>query len=171
MKTPTALEIRVAKALYKLGATQAKMAELIGTHRRRVPRILVAAGLEPRKRGWLSDSGRRSRIAAGRARRGKPVSPDRRAKISATKLAQGDKTARGIKMHDGYLVYTRGPNRDRGVHRVLMEKRLGRKLRRDEHVHHVDGNRANNTFSNLRVMTNAEHAALHGELQKWRQKA
>jgi len=42
-----------------------------------------------------------------------------------------------------------------------MERHLGRRLNRDEAVHHIDGNRDNNDIDNLRLMTNSEHAKLH----------
>jgi hypothetical protein len=49
----------------------------------------------------------------------------------------------------------------RHEHRVVMERILGRPLRSDEVVHHVDGNKRNNDPSNLRLMTQSEHIALH----------
>lgn len=49
----------------------------------------------------------------------------------------------------------------RHQHRVVMERELGRKLRKGEIVHHIDHNKKNNSPSNLMVMTQAEHARLH----------
>lgn len=46
-------------------------------------------------------------------------------------------------------------------HRLVAEKKLGRKLRRGEIVHHVDENPLNNVPSNLEVMTRAEHRLEH----------
>jgi hypothetical protein len=40
-----------------------------------------------------------------------------------------------------------------------MEILLGRRLRRDEHVHHLDGNRLNNLPSNLQVLSASAHMA------------
>jgi hypothetical protein len=50
----------------------------------------------------------------------------------------------------------------RHQHRVVAEQMLGRPLRSDEVVHHIDENKRNNDPSNLRVMTQAEHMREHG---------
>lgn len=47
------------------------------------------------------------------------------------------------------------------VHRFLAEILVGRPLEEDEHVHHIDGNRINNEFSNLQVLSASEHSILH----------
>lgn len=57
-------------------------------------------------------------------------------------------------------------------HRVVMEQKLGRLLRRGEVVHHLDGNRANNHPDNLEVYeNNALHLAetLAGQRPNWSQ--
>lgn len=159
----TAKELAVVKLMHKNGATMLEIQKRLQTHHRRLVRMLELAGLPLRPVGSLTPEGRAAIAAASRGRRGEKRSDETRAKVGAAKLAQGEKTARGIKPHDGYLVYTRGPNRDRGVHRVLMENKLGRKLERGEHVHHVDHARANNSDSNLRIMTASEHTALHNK--------
>ena len=38
-------------------------------------------------------------------------------------------------------------------HRIVAEKMLGRKLKKDEVVHHIDGNKRNNDESNLMIVT------------------
>lgn len=68
---------------------------------------------------------------------------------------------------NGYLYFSDGEHPlsyDNGIvyyHRHIASVDAGRWLSGDEHVHHVDGDRLNNDPSNLEVMTNAEHAALH----------
>ncbi|MFE6846560.1 HNH endonuclease signature motif containing protein [Streptomyces sp. NPDC057686] len=49
-------------------------------------------------------------------------------------------------------------------HRVVAEMTIGRGLETWEHVHHMDGDRANNSPDNLSVMTNAEHQRFHDHL-------
>ncbi len=46
-------------------------------------------------------------------------------------------------------------------HIYLMEQLLKRKLLPNEVVHHIDGNRANNLFTNLQLMNRSEHSTLH----------
>lgn len=47
------------------------------------------------------------------------------------------------------------------THRIVAEQMLGRSLKADEVVHHIDGNKRNNDPSNLMVMTQSEHCRLH----------
>jgi hypothetical protein len=46
------------------------------------------------------------------------------------------------------------------LHRHLMEQHLGRKLSRDEHVHHINGDHRDNRIENLMVLSNADHQRL-----------
>lgn len=46
-------------------------------------------------------------------------------------------------------------------HRHIMQKKLGRKLQFNEVVHHLDGDKSNNSLKNLRVMSRSEHSRLH----------
>lgn len=70
------------------------------------------------------------------------------------------------------LLAERGKHRCDGAHRVYvhtyrMEKYIGRKLKKDEVVHHVDLDRQNNNISNLILFPNqAEHIRFHKHVEK-----
>lgn len=46
-------------------------------------------------------------------------------------------------------------------HRFVMSKHLGRIIGKDEVVHHIDGDRKNNSIENLELMTRPEHTRIH----------
>ena len=54
----------------------------------------------------------------------------------------------------------------RHMHRVVMEKVLGRKLDYSEVVHHIDGDKWNNDISNLQVLSRSEHIRIHLHAEK-----
>lgn len=51
-------------------------------------------------------------------------------------------------------------------HRLVAENHLGRTLSKNEVVHHKDGNRYNNSWKNLEVMTRDGHSQRHATLKK-----
>lgn len=55
------------------------------------------------------------------------------------------------KNHNGYVY----------LHRIIAEARLGRFLKPTEIVHHIDGDTLNNHWTNLMVMSQADHAKDH----------
>lgn len=46
-------------------------------------------------------------------------------------------------------------------HRIVMENKLGRLLRKDEAVHHINHNRKDNRPENLEVINWLEHSKIH----------
>jgi hypothetical protein len=46
-------------------------------------------------------------------------------------------------------------------HRIVMEQHLGRELRPDEHVHHINGDRRDNRIENLEIVDPREHTRAH----------
>lgn len=68
--------------------------------------------------------------------------------------------------------YRRFTNSDKLVHRYLAEKKLKRKLRKGEVVHHIDRNKLNNSKRNLWVFKNQEehHRAHEIDARKYGRK-
>ena len=48
-------------------------------------------------------------------------------------------------------------------HRYIMEQQLGRKLSKNEVVHHINGNKEDNRLENLEVLTPSEHSLEHSK--------
>lgn len=59
---------------------------------------------------------------------------------------------------DGSIVITAGPHKGKYLHRLVMEKALGRPLKRREKVYHKDGNKSNVDISNLRLVSSEKPA-------------
>lgn len=56
----------------------------------------------------------------------------------------------------------------RHAHRVVAEQKLGRKLKKNEVVHHIDGNRRNNDPDNLMVFSSSsDHMRYHAQIRKF----
>lgn len=58
------------------------------------------------------------------------------------------------------------------LHRLVMEEKIGRYLTQDEVVHHIDGNKKNNSIENLMLFNSTkEHSAFHNKERwiNWRQ--
>lgn len=70
--------------------------------------------------------------------------------------------SKGISLKpNGYYEITTGKNKGRSLHSVIMEIHIGRKLKKDEIVHHVNGVKTDNRIENLEIMTRSEHAKHH----------
>lgn len=62
---------------------------------------------------------------------------------------------------NGYRMISTGGGKYESEHRIEMEKHVGRKLKKEEIVHHINGDRLNNRIENLEIMTLGEHSRLH----------
>jgi hypothetical protein len=59
------------------------------------------------------------------------------------------------------IIVNLGGGHRRYEHRLIAGRTLGRPLKRNEVVHHIDGNPSNNAHSNLIITTPSYHAYLH----------
>lgn len=56
-------------------------------------------------------------------------------------------------------------------HREIMEKHIGRKLLKEEHIHHVNGDPKDNRIENLMIVSQSEHMKLEYEDRRRYQKS
>lgn len=62
----------------------------------------------------------------------------------------------------GYVLIRIGTGKYVPEHRYVAEQKLGRKLNTKEVIHHIDGDRSNNTFENLQIFSShSEHMKIH----------
>ena len=92
-----------------------------------------------------------------------------------SRLLSSKEQKRRVAFRDYSLVRFTGSNENyvkfhqRHLHRVVAEETLGRPLMPGEIVHHIDGDKWNNSPENLVVMSQPEHARLHS-LEYWKRK-
>jgi hypothetical protein len=154
-------------ALYEDGKQSTmQIASTLGIPQSRVRAQLLKAGVILRKQ---SEALKLRGDALSKSRKGKRFthSAETRSRISEARTKWGEMNAVGVSIKpNGYEEYTRGEHKFRSVHTVKMEGRIGRRLLPDEVVHHIDGDRKNNTDDNLALMTRAAHTRLHRREQR-----
>jgi len=163
----TKSEILAVARMYASDMSMMQIARVAGMSYMRVRKIFAEGGIKARPASTLTAVGRaiKSEVSI-RTHKGKKLSVATRAKIRAARLAM---PSRGVRItSEGYVEYTTGLHKGRLAHVVLMEKKIGRRLRKHEVVHHVDENRSNNKIGNLRLMTRSAHTALHRRMQHGR---
>jgi hypothetical protein len=163
------MDIDEMRGLYERGASLKQISAATGENYSRVRQALLAAGCVLRSRAaGVRLASQQGRLGASISR---PKSAEHREKLRNSHLKRADIHAAGVSQKaSGYRVITRGPNKDRGEHRVIVEHKIGRGLDRREHVHHIDHCRNNNDTSNLVVLSIEEHARLHrleGDKTSW----
>lgn len=107
----------------------------------------------------------------GMFKKGHKISPSLKEKLRIANLNRvGEKSAhwKGGKTisSQGYVLVTTKDGKQVLEHRLVMEKKLKRKLRNDEHVHHINQIKTDNRIKNLQRLTASEHSKLHNHKKR-----
>ena len=70
------------------------------------------------------------------------------------------------KEKNGYIVCNIGINKKEREHRIIMGNFLGRKLTKNEFVHHIDGDKSNNDIDNLYLCSNSQHFKIYWQQEQ-----
>lgn len=92
------------------------------------------------------------------------VTTEKETEARNLKIGESIRAIHYHKEGNGYVDVAWGRRKRRKKHRLVIESRLGRKLKNNEHIHHIDGNKENNIDSNLLVTSPSEHIKYHPEI-------
>jgi len=171
----------VPKGYKHTAETRAKMsATRTGGHHTEETRRRISLGLQGRrlspehcakiseaKKGTtLSEAAREKLSIALTGKKRKPFTDEHRAKLSATHWRGGEFVSEGYT----FVSAPNHPSANTGGyvrrHRLVMEIQIGRYLKPEEVVHHIDGDTSNDEFANLLLFHNTSaHSKYHAALR------
>lgn len=148
--------------MYCGGASIPQIADQVGLSRSTVRYHLQRAGVLRSRTEAVRLAADQGRLGSGLRGKSVEFSDERRSNISRGREKWAEANSVGVSVKpDGYVEFTRGEHKGRSLHVVKMEERIGRPLRDDECVHHIDGDRGNNDDDNLALVTRSGHTRLH----------
>ena len=146
--------------LYLSGKSIPEIARLVQSSVSGVRYHLKKAGILRNRSEAVKMSGYKISLANKGKKR--PIKDETKQKLRDIAIQRGEKNARGFSLNSqGYYRSTRGTDKEKHLHRLIAEKVLQRKLSGDEVVHHLDGNKTNNSNNNLVIMERLEHNRMH----------
>jgi hypothetical protein len=130
-------------------------------HRKKISDTLTG-----RKMPWISESNHKKKGV-----KLPPRTQEHTDKITKINLNSGRYAPLGTTYIDnsGYMQIKVTHNHKynyRQLHRVLMEKSIGRSLDSNEIIHHNDGNKLNNDIANLSLLTKGQHSTINRVITK-----
>lgn len=133
-----------------------------GIPRSNVRYALKKAGVLRKRSDAIRISSDLGKLGSGLRGKKRVFTEEWKKNLSESKKRSADLTAKGTSLKpSGYLEITRGENKGRSQHVVIMEEFIGRRLYAHEVVHHIDEDKTNNSIDNLKLMTRSEHARHH----------
>lgn len=141
-----------------------EISRIIGLPQSNVRYALKKEGVLRSRSDAVRLAGRKGLLGSGFRGKKRIFTDAHKKQISIGKAAHGSIHAKGTSLKpSGYVEITRGENKGRGLHVVIMEEIIGRKLFAFECVHHKDKDRSNNNPDNLQLMTRSKHASHHAK--------
>ena len=150
--------------LYKTGLSTTQVSSQTGIPLSTVSDAIRSAGVMRERASGIRLASEQGRLGSGFRGKKREFTKEHKENIRRRKLDHSERNAVGFSIKpNGYVEVTKGKNKGRLFHRVVMENELGRPLLDSETVHHIDKNKLNNTVSNLVVMNATEHASFHAK--------
>ena len=109
-----------------------------------------------------SYSGRSSGYSRGYSRPSRSTYGRSSSRRSSYRYSSRPTSSLRTRTHNGYAQYYSRSGGGNFPHRRVAEKKMGGKIRRGYEVHNKDGNKRNNSHSNLTVLHKSVHRAIHG---------
>lgn len=148
--------------MYTSGCTIAEVAKAVGRSVSTVRRGIMKVRPMRSAREAANLAASKGRMGSGFRGKTRVLSEAHIAAVRAGRKRWGEENGKGWRItRTGYREFTRGEHAGRLEHVVVMEGRIGRRILRDECVHHIDGDSLNNHEDNLALMTRAAHSRLH----------